>query len=148
MELKLLQLIFNATNWANIADNTATAPVTVWYPSLQTAAVSDTTTTQSVSEAAYTGYLSGSNRTGSAARTSGGWTCATGAGVSTAINAATISYGVATAGTPETETYIVIGPALSGAGTAYLWGQLTNSLVVNIGITPQFAAGALVCEAK
>jgi hypothetical protein len=36
-ESALLSLIFTATNWANIADNTATAPLTNLFVSLHTA---------------------------------------------------------------------------------------------------------------
>ena len=146
MELNFFKLFFNATNWTNIADNAVTAPVTQWYPSLHTAAQSDSSTTQNSSEAAYTGYA-GVNRP-NVVRSSSGWTCATAAGVTTAKNAALVTYGIATGAVPETETHTIIGSAITGAGTAYLWGALTQSLVVNLNVTPQWAVGDLSCEAK
>ncbi len=42
-----------------------------------------------------------------------------------------------------TITDVGIGFALTGAGVLQIWGQVTSDLVVNNGINPQFAAGAL-----
>ena len=50
----VMKLIFNATAWANFADNAASAPLTNLYMGLHTADPS--AGTQSTSEAVYTGY--------------------------------------------------------------------------------------------
>ena len=66
-ETAILQLIFNATNWALLADNTATTPMTNISVSLQTA---DPLTggTMATNEVTYTGYVRAN-----VLRTTGGW---------------------------------------------------------------------------
>src|SRR5437868_180994 len=67
-ESAILKLVFNATAWANYADNAATSPQTNVGVSLHTAdpgEAGDATT----SEATYTGYTRIN-----VARTTGGWT--------------------------------------------------------------------------
>ena len=71
-EPDLLALIFNATAIANIADNAATSPLTNLYVSLHTADPGEAGS-QTTSETAYTGYARVA-----VARTSGGWTVASG----------------------------------------------------------------------
>jgi len=96
-------------------------------------ALTDADTSQTSNEAAYTGY----GRV-SVGRSVSNWTIASGV----ADNDAAITFGASTSG-PETETDVGIGFASSGAGYLDAWGQLTSDLVVNNGITPEFAAGAL-----
>jgi hypothetical protein len=115
-EAALLQLIFNATNWANIADNTATAPLTNLFVSLHTADPGESGS-QTTSEAAYTGYARVS-----VARTSGGWTIS-GTDPTQVVNAGTITFGACTAGS-ETETYWGIGTLTSGAGVLLASGPI------------------------
>lgn len=128
-----LAAIFQATFTAiaNLLAN-AGSPLTTLYVSLHTA---DPTAAgnQSSSEAAYTGYA----RVG-VVRTSAGWTLT----AETITNAAAINFPACTGGS-ETETFVGVGTASSGAGTLLWAGPLTASLAVSNGITPSIAAGQL-----
>ena len=130
--INYLKLVFQAVNWANVADNTATSPLTNLYVSLHTA---DPTASgnQTSSEAAYTGYARVA-----VVRTSSGWSISN----ETISNVGTITFPACTGGS-ETETYVGVGSASSGAGVLFWAGPLTSSLAVSNGITPSFAIGAL-----
>lgn len=130
--ISYLKLVFQAVNWANIADNTATSPLTNLYVSLHTADPTASGNQQS-SEAAYTGYLRVA-----VARTSSGWSISG----ETITNVGTITFPASTSG-PESETFVGVGTASSGAGVLLWAGPLTSTLVINSGITPSFAASAL-----
>ena len=138
-----LLLIFNNTNWANVGDATGLRGSTVagsLYVGLSTGTLSDAST-QTTTAAAY-----GSYARVAVARSGAGGTVATvaGSGASTATNAATVTFPACTSGT-ETETDVTVGLASSGAGDNLFWGALTAPLAVSTGITPSFAAGALIC---
>jgi hypothetical protein len=128
----LLKLVFNATAWANIADNAATTPATLLYLSLHTADPG-AGGTQSTNETSYTNYARIS-----VARTSGGWTVVT----NTATNAALAQFAICGA-TGATLTYVAIGMLSTGAGIILYSGALNSSLAVANGIQPQFAINAL-----
>lgn len=68
----ILKLIFNATGIADLADNDATTPATTLTVALHTADPGEAGT-QLTSETAYTGYARQT-----VARTTGGWTVASG----------------------------------------------------------------------
>lgn len=129
----LLQLIFNAVAWANMADNAAASPYTNLYLSLHTAdpGVGNSQTTN---ETSYTNYARIA-----IARTAGGWTVTT----NTAKNAALAQFAQCGA-SGATLTHVAIGTASSGAGNVLYAGALGSSLAVSNGIQPQFAALALV----
>lgn len=129
----LLKLVFNATAWASVADNAASAPLTNLYLSLHTAdpGVGNAQTTN---EAAYTNYARIA-----VARSGAGWTVAT----NTATNAALAQFAQCGA-SGATITHVAIGTAASGAGNVLYAGALNSSLAVANGIQPQFAATALV----
>jgi hypothetical protein len=129
----LLKLIFNATAWANIADNAASSPATDLYLSLHTADPG-VGGTQSTNETTYTNYARIA-----VVRTNVGWTVAT----NTATNAALAQFAQCGA-TGATLTYVAIGMLSTGAGIILYSGALNSSLVVANGIQPQFAALALV----
>ena len=131
----LLKLIFNATPFANMADNAASSPFTNLYVSLHTSSPG-ATGSQTTNEAAYAGYARVA-----VARTSGAWTV-TGNSVSPA---ATINFPVATGGS-ETETYFGIGTASSGAGHLLYFGALSPTIAVSNGITPQLDTGTAISE--
>lgn len=138
-ELDLAKLLFNNTTWANLGDATGVVGSTAagsLFIALHTADPTDAGT-QTSSEATYTGYARVA-----VARSSGGWTCATSSGTTTAVNAAAINFAACTAGS-NTITHFSIGRATSGAGEILASGALTASLAVSAGITPNFAAGAL-----
>jgi hypothetical protein len=132
-ETDVIGLLFNATAIANIADNAASSPLTNLYISLHTADPGEAGS-QTTSECAYTGYARVA-----VARTSGGWTVATGS----ATNVGAVTFGACTAGS-ETVTHVAVGTASSGAGKILLSGALTASRAVSAGITPSFSASALV----
>ena len=128
----LLKLLFNATAWAGIADNAASAPYTNLYLSLHTADPG-TGNSQTTNETSYTNYARVA-----VVRTSTGWTVAT----NTAVNAALAQFPQCGA-TGATLTYVAIGTASTGAGNVLYSGALTSSLAVSSGIQPQFSASAL-----
>ena len=128
----ILKLIYQAVNFANIADNTVTSPITNLFVSLHTANPG-ATGNQQTSEAAYTGYARVA-----VVRTSGGWSISG----ETISNVAAINFPASSSG-PEVETYVGVGTLTSGAGVLLWFGQLTASLTVNNGITPSIAIGAL-----
>lgn len=129
----VLALIFNATAWANIADNAASSPATNLYLSLHTS-TPGVGNSQTTNETAYTNYTRVA-----VARTTGGWDVPSAAATA---NAALVQFpqcGV----TGATITHVAIGTASSGAGTVLYQGALNSSLAVANLIQPQFSAGAL-----
>ena len=129
----LLKLVFNATAWANIADNAASSPATDLYLSLHTADPG-VGGTQSTNETTYTNYARIA-----VVRTNVGWTVAT----NTATNAALAQFAQCGA-TGATLTHVAIGMLSTGAGIILYSGALNSALAVANGIQPQFAALALV----
>jgi hypothetical protein len=128
----ILKLIFNATAWANMADNAASSPYTNLYVGLYTADPG-TGNNQTTNETSYTNYTRIA-----VLRTSAGWTVST----NTAVNAALVQFPQCGA-TGATLTYVAIGTAASGAGNVLYSGALNSSLTVASGIQPQFNASAL-----
>lgn len=88
---------------------------------------------QSTSETTYPGYARVA-----VARTTGGWG-AIGAAVA---NAAAVTFPASTGG-PQTITHFGIGASSSGTGLLLMSGTVTPNLVINNGITPEFAIGQL-----
>ena len=134
-ENALLQLIFNATAIANLADNAASAPLTNLYVSLHTADPGETGN-QSTNEATYTSYARVA-----VARTSGGWTV-TNNSVSPVAN---IDFPAATGGS-STVTYFGVGSASSGSGVLYYSGTVTPSITVTSGVTPRLTTASTITE--
>ena len=91
-ETAILQLIYNATAWANYADNAAASPQTNIAISLHTADPG-TGGNQSTSEVAYTSYSRAS-----VARTVGGWTV-TGVGPANCSPVSNITFPAGSGGT-------------------------------------------------
>lgn len=89
---------------------------------------------QTTSEATYTSYARVT-----VSRDSSGWAIS---GQNVQNNAA-ITFPACTGGS-NTITYVGIGTASSGTGTLLWYIPLSASLAVSNGITPSFAAGALV----
>ncbi len=133
----LLDLIFTNVAAPNVGDAGGLQPSVVannFHISLHTGnAITDASTLQTDNEAAYTGYLRQP-----VARSVAGWTVASG----NVDNDAAITFPISTSG-PETETDVGIGFAAAGAGVLQIWSSLLADLIVNIGITPEFAIGAL-----
>lgn len=134
----ILDLLFtnvDAPNWGDAGGLQNSVAAGSIYAGLYTGdLLGETSTSQATNECAYTGY----GRV-AVARSVAGWTVAAG----TVDNDALLQFGNATAGTPETVTDVGLGFASSGAGYLQIWGQVTSDLVVNVGVNPQFAIGAL-----
>jgi len=129
----ILALIFNATAWADIAQNDGSGPLTDLYLSLHTASPG-VGNDQTTNETAYTNYVRIAVE-----RTTSGWDAPSGGATANAALAQFAQCGV----TGATLTHVAIGTAASGAGTVLYAGALSSSLAVANGIQPQFAAGAL-----
>jgi hypothetical protein len=133
LENRLLQLLFNNTNAADIGDATGLRGSTVagqFFLSLHTADPGEAGA-QNTSEVTYTGYARvGINRASGA----GGFTV-TGASVSPTTNPT--PFGACTAGS-ATATHFGIGTASTGAGVLLYKAALPSSIVISSGVTPQF----------
>jgi hypothetical protein len=131
----LLKLIFNATAIANIADNTATSPLTNLFVSLHTA---DPTAAgnQTSSEATYTSYARVS-----VARTTGGWTVTT----NSVAPVAAITFPASTGGSGS-QGFFCIGTATSGTGKILYTGTVTPAISTTVGVTPILTTASTVTE--
>ena len=132
-ENNILKLIFNATAWANVADNAASAPLTNIDVALHTADPGEAGN-MSTNETTYTSYARVS-----VARTSGGWTV-TNNSVSPVAN---IDFPAGTGGS-GTVTHFSVGK--TGGGTAQiLWsGTVTPNIAVGNGITPRLTTASTI----
>jgi hypothetical protein len=127
-ETAILALIYNATAWANYADNAASSPQTNIAVALHTADPG-TSGTMSTSEAAYTSYARAS-----VARSAGGWTI-TGTGPASLSPVSNITFAAGTGGS-GTATNFSTGKTGAGA-TAILWsGTVTPNIAMGSGVTP------------
>jgi len=133
----LLDLLFTNVAAPNVGDAGGLQPSATagnWHISLHTGnAISDTSTIQTDNESAYTGYSRQA-----VVRSVAGWTVASG----TATNDALITFPISTSG-PETLTDVGLGFAASGAGVLQIFSTLDADLIVNSGVTPEFAISAL-----
>lgn len=127
-ETAILALVYNATAWANYADNAASSPQTNISIALHTADPG-TSGSQSTSETNYTSYARAS-----VARTSGGWTIS-GVGPATCTPVSNITFPTGTGGS-GTVTNFSTGKTGGGA-TAILWsGTVTPNIAVGSTVTP------------
>jgi tartrate dehydratase alpha subunit/fumarate hydratase class I-like protein len=134
LENAILELIFKATTFADIAENDTTSPATNLYVSLHTADP-DETGTQASNETSY-----GSYARVAVARSGAGWTV-TG---NTVTNAGLVQFPQCSSGTPTiTHVGVGIGPTAASATVLLYKGALSSPLAVSSGIQPQFAIGAL-----
>ena len=100
---------------------------------LASVAYNDADTLLTADELSYTGYSRPTQ-----ARDTTGWTVSS----DTASNAALIQFGEMSAGGPVTAVHVGLG--FIGTGDILrLHQDLDNDLVINNGVNPQFAAGAL-----
>ena len=134
-ENSILDLLFNATGVTNIADNTATSPLTNLYVSLHTGDPGEAGT-QTTNECTY-----GSYARIAVARTSGGWTI-TANSVSPAAN---IDFAEATSGT-ETATHFGVGSLTSGAGVLYYSGAISPTIAISTGVIPRLTTATAITE--
>lgn len=116
-ENSMLLLVFNATNWANLADNTVTSPLTNLYVSLHTADPGEAGS-QTTSETTYPSYARQP-----VARGGGGWTVS-GTDPTQVVNAGTITFPQASGVTSDIITHWGVGSLVSGAGVLYASGPV------------------------
>lgn len=136
VEQDILKLVFNATAWANYADNAASSPQTNVAVALHTADPG-TGGSQTTSESAYTSYARVS-----VARTSGGWTVS-GTGPASVSPVAAITFPAGTGGS-GTVTYFSTGKTGGGA-TDILWsGTVTPNIVTGNAITPSLSTATTI----
>lgn len=133
LEAMMVALFFNGTTANGIAENDSTSPYTEYWISLHTGNPGEAGS-QNTSEAAYTGYARLSID-----RDSGGFTCA----ADTATNTAQLTFGKCTASPGSNITYVGLGTDETGAGTLLNYLALDNPIVMAVGATPIFEAGAL-----
>lgn len=129
----LVALLYNATPITNVADNASASPFTNVYVSLHTSALT-AGSSQTTNETAYTNYARVA-----VARTTGGWTAASGGATQ---NVAAVDFpqcGV----TGATITYAATGTTLASAGIVWHYGALNASIAVSNQIQPRFPAGNL-----
>ncbi len=136
VEQDILKLVFNATAWANYADNAAVSPQTNVAVALHTADPG-TGGNQTTSESAYTSYARVS-----VARTSGGWTVS-GTGPASVSPVAAITFPAGTGGS-GTVTFFSTGKTGGGA-TDILWsGTVTPNIVTGNAITPSLSTATTI----
>lgn len=127
----ILALLYNATPWANIADNAAASPITLIYfaTSTVTGAIGDT---MSTNESAYTNYVRQSMP-----RSTAGWTAPSAKATS---NVAAITFpqcGV----TGETTIAAKTGKS-TGAADVFHYGDLNSPIIISNNIRIVFDIGA------
>lgn len=125
-ETAIMALIFNATAWANMADNAGAAPQTDIAVALHTADPGEAGS-QTTSEAAYTSYARVN-----VPRTNVGWTV-TGGVVTPAAN---IDFPAGTGGA-GTVTNFSAGKTGGGASAIHMKGTVTPNIVTGNGVTPR-----------
>lgn len=134
-ETDILELIFNATAWPDLAENDTTSPATNLYVSLHTADPGEAGS-QTTNEIAYTSYARVA-----VARTSGGWAVSG----NQVTPVATISFPAGTGGS-GTATHFGVGTLSSGAGQLLYSGTVTPNIVCGNGVTPQLTTASTITE--
>lgn len=132
-ENAVLALVFNATAWSNMADNAASTPQTNIATALHTADPGDAGD-MTTNEVAYTSYARAS-----VARTSGGFTVASGS-VSPVAN---IDFAAGTGGS-GTVTHFSYGKTGGGAAAIHVSGTVTPNIVTGNGVTPRLTTATAV----
>lgn len=135
-ETDILKLFFQAVAIADLAQDDGSSPATSLFVSLHTSDPGEAGA-QNTNEISYTGYA----RVG-VARTSGGWSVASGS----CSPVAAITFGQMTAGAGGTVTHGGIGTLSSGAGYLMYSGTVTPNLSVVNGVTPQLTTASTITE--
>lgn len=135
LETDLLELLFNATAIADLAEDDSTTPATSLHVSLHTADPGEAGD-QTTNEATYTSYARVA-----VTRDASGFTV-TGNSVSPAAN---VDFPTATGGS-ETITHFGIGTDLSGAGYLMYKGTVTPQISVSTGVAPRLTTASTISE--
>jgi hypothetical protein len=136
-ENALVDLIFNATSIAGLAQNSTTSPTSILSVQLHTGDPTDTGDLTS-NEASYGGYA----RVG-VARNSSGWTVSGNTVVPTTV----IVFPQCTSGT-STITHFSVGNSTTAASTGvmYYYGTVTPNISVSAGVQPQLTTATAITE--
>lgn len=132
----ILNLMYCAVTWSNVAINATAGPLTNVELALHTATLTPATDSQEENETAYT-----NKARVAVARSAVGWTVASG----TAENAALAAFPKCGA-SGSTVTYLSTGTDHTGAGHVWHYGEMNSPLAVALNITPQFPAGNIVIQ--
>lgn len=132
-ENNLMLLIFNATAWANYADNAASSPQTNIVVAAHTADPGEAGT-QSTSESAYTSYARVN-----VVRSGVGWTVTN----NSVSPAAQIDFPAGTGGS-GTITHFSTGKSGGGATAILFSGTVTPNIVTGNGITPSLTVATAI----
>ena len=130
-ENSILLLVFNATAWADIAENDSSTPATNLYVRLHTADPGEAGTT-TTNEASYTNYAPVA-----VPRSGSGWTVSG----NSVTNAALIQFPQSSSS--QTLTHFSITTALSGTSPILYYGDLSDPVPITSGGQPQFTAGQI-----
>lgn len=133
-ENNILKLIFNATAWAEMAENDSSSPSANLTVALHTADPGEAGD-QTTNETAYTGYARVN-----VARTTGGWTV-TNNSVSPAAN---IDFGECTASAGGAITHFSVG---TGTSNMLLYsGTVTPNITMAVGVIPRLKTTSTITE--
>lgn len=133
-ENNILKLIFNATAWADWAQDDGSSPHANIGVALATADPGEAGT-MSTSETTYTSYARVN-----VARTTGGWTASSAGSTSPVAN---IDFPAGTGGS-GTVTHFSVGSPTAGA-TEILWsGTVTPNIVTGSGVTPRLTTATTI----
>lgn len=128
-----LKLVYNATAWADVAENDSSSPMTDIAMALATSSYSGSSTL-STNETAYTNYARQNT-----VRTTSGWTAASGGQTE---NVAAVEFPQCGA-SGATITSAATGKPGGGAAEIFHYGDLNASIAVSNQIQPRFPAGAI-----
>lgn len=135
LENSLLLLIFNATAFANVADNAASSPLTNLHTSLHTSSPGESGTL-STNEIAYTSYARVN-----VARSGSGWTVTN----NSVSPAAAITFPAGTGGS-GTASHFAVGKTGGGAAVQFYSGTVTPNIVCGNGVTPELTTATAITE--
>ena len=134
-ENDLLELIFNGTTIANIADDAGTSPLTNLYVSLHTSDPGEAGN-QETNECAYTSYARVA-----VARSGAGWTVT----ANSVSPASAITFPAATGGS-ETATHFAVGTDSTGTGKILYSGTVSPNISISSGVTPELTTSTAITE--
>ena len=134
-ETALLSMIFNATSWATIFQDSSGGGVATLQVALHTASPTDTGK-MNTSECAYTSYARVATE-----RTSTGWTVST----NTVKPTTNIDFPQATGGT-ETVTHFSVGLSTVSTAPILYYGTVTPNISVSNGVTPRLSTATAITE--
>jgi hypothetical protein len=139
-EANILKLVFQAVNWANVADNAASGALGTINWALHTADPGDNGTMATSEASTYTGYTRVTN-----ARSTSGFSVS-GTAPCEAKPLAAISFPTSAGGGSPTVTFFSTGKSgAAGAATEIFWsGGVSPSVAVSSGVTPQLSTATSI----